>query len=302
MPYLSHPDPGFAEICARLAAPALERFAAEAHARWLVAGDAGPAGHGGGVERAAPHERALRQLWNWPPRPRCLCAPGTPAGASRLRLMHWQLGREGRVGMLPDLPIDADEDQRLRADLAALFDEPQRAVRIEPGPRPGEWLLHDAELAALDTASPEQAALWGVERLRPCGAAARGWQRRCAEIEMLLYTHPVNEARSRHGQPPVNAVWLWGGNDGQAAAAASPQQLDWRHDHVAPLLAGDWDAFAQALRALDAALAPMLAQPEARLLLAGARGALLLERRARRWWQAWRRPVPAAFGTLLAKL
>ncbi len=28
---------------------------------------------------------------------------------------------------------------------------------------------------------------------------------------MLLHDHPVNEARERRGEPPINAVWLWGG-------------------------------------------------------------------------------------------
>ena len=28
---------------------------------------------------------------------------------------------------------------------------------------------------------------------------------------MLLHDHPVNEAREQRGEPPINAVWLWGG-------------------------------------------------------------------------------------------
>ncbi|HTO49542.1 MAG TPA: hypothetical protein VML91_18035 [Burkholderiales bacterium] len=31
------------------------------------------------------------------------------------------------------------------------------------------------------------------------------------EIQMLLHDHPVNEAREGRGEPPINAVWLWGG-------------------------------------------------------------------------------------------
>jgi hypothetical protein len=31
------------------------------------------------------------------------------------------------------------------------------------------------------------------------------------EIQMALHDHPVNQAREARGEPPVNAVWLWGG-------------------------------------------------------------------------------------------
>jgi len=30
------------------------------------------------------------------------------------------------------------------------------------------------------------------------------------EIQMLLHSHPVNEARAERGQPAVNGLWLWG--------------------------------------------------------------------------------------------
>ncbi|MCB1639923.1 MAG: hypothetical protein KDI15_13865, partial [Thiothrix sp.] len=33
------------------------------------------------------------------------------------------------------------------------------------------------------------------------------------ELQMLLHQHPVNQARERQGQLPVNSLWLWGLND-----------------------------------------------------------------------------------------
>jgi hypothetical protein len=35
------------------------------------------------------------------------------------------------------------------------------------------------------------------------------------EIQMLLYTHPVNDEREARGELPVNSVWLWGGGRAQ---------------------------------------------------------------------------------------
>lgn len=54
------------------------------------------------------------------------------------------------------------------------------------------------------------------------------------EIQMLLHDHPVNEARELRGEPPINAVWLWGGGR-LAPAAARPFQRVRGQD---PLAAG----------------------------------------------------------------
>ncbi|HET7776518.1 MAG TPA: hypothetical protein VFK74_09135 [Azospira sp.] len=45
------------------------------------------------------------------------------------------------------------------------------------------------------------------------------------EIQMLLHSHPVNEARAEGGQPAINGLWLWGagalGDHGVAAEAGA---------------------------------------------------------------------------------
>jgi len=45
----------------------------------------------------------------------------------------------------------------------------------------------------------------------PKGDEAMHWHRIFNEIQMLLFAHPVNEAREARGELPVNSVWLWGG-------------------------------------------------------------------------------------------
>jgi hypothetical protein len=42
------------------------------------------------------------------------------------------------------------------------------------------------------------------------------------EIQMVLHSHPVNEAREARGEPAVNSVWLWGA--GRAPRALAPWQ------------------------------------------------------------------------------
>jgi hypothetical protein len=64
-------------------------------------------------------------------------------------------------------------------------------------------------------------------------ASARGDEALLTEIQMLLHSHPVNEAREARGEPAVNSLWLWGGGrmPGEArgpwrsVAAADPSAL-----------------------------------------------------------------------------
>ena len=64
-------------------------------------------------------------------------------------------------------------------------------------------------------------------------ATARGNEALLTEIQMLLHSNPVNEAREARGEPAVNSLWLWGGGrmPGEAqgpwrsVAAADPSAL-----------------------------------------------------------------------------
>jgi hypothetical protein len=52
-------------------------------------------------------------------------------------------------------------------------------------------------------------------------AANPALRRLGAEIEMWLHDHAVNDARGRRGEPPVTALWLWGGGGPAASDLAS---------------------------------------------------------------------------------
>jgi hypothetical protein len=64
-------------------------------------------------------------------------------------------------------------------------------------------------------------------------ASARGNEALLTEIQMLLHSHPVNEAREARGEPAVNSLWLWGGGripreaqgPWRSVAAADPSVL-----------------------------------------------------------------------------
>ncbi len=76
---------------------------------------------------------------------------------------------------------------------------------------------------------------------------------------MLWHTHPINEARETHGQPRINALWLWGG--------ASPEQRPAKHDTltiddslISPALADDWGRWLLAMQDIERAHASPLLQ------------------------------------------
>ena len=114
---------------------------------------------------------------------------------------------------------------------------------------------------------------------------------------MLLYTHPLNDAREAAGLPTVNSVWLSGcGRLPAASGTAADVQMDDRLREAA--LGEDWAAWCDAWRALDAgpirALADAGANPQ--LTLCGERVAQTYAPASLGLWQRlagrWQQPAP----------
>ncbi len=79
--------------------------------------------------------------------------------------------------------------------------------------QPNRWYCHFKELPMVNTVSFTAAVGHDVTACRPVGVDTRRWRSKLAEIEMLLFEHPVNEARQARGELPVNTLWLWGEGD-----------------------------------------------------------------------------------------
>ena len=81
----------------------------------------------------------------------------------------------------------------------------------------------------------------------PATAAMRRLQN---EMQMLLYTHPLNDARDAQGLPTVNSFWISGSGILPPGTPITPEP------QVAdalrlPALRGDWDAWAKAWKQID---------------------------------------------------
>jgi len=113
------------------------------------------------------------------------------------------------------------------------------------------WLVEGESLRGLATASLERVRGQSVDRWIPRQDAARLLRRLQNEMQMLLYTHPINDARVARGAPMVNSFWLSG--TGDLPAHPRPMlQATVEDALMAPALRDDATAWVQAWQALDA--------------------------------------------------
>ena len=151
--------------------------------------------------------------------------------------------------------------------------------------------------ASLDRVIGRNVDLWLRHGGRgvPAGRAVRRLQN---EVQMLLYTDPLTEAREARGLAGQQLLARAAAARASRAAGARPQVDDRLR---APVLADDWAAWADAWRALDAgplaACWPRRGAASLTLTLCGERHAQRLAAAPRSLWRAlqqrWQ-PVDAA--------
>jgi len=87
----------------------------------------------------------------------------------------------------------------------------------------GRWFMAGLDGSALASYPPSFLAHRNASSFLPDGDDSEQWRRLMAEVQMLLHTHPVNEAREHRGQLPVNSLWFWGGGALPAVLPLSSQ-------------------------------------------------------------------------------
>jgi hypothetical protein len=236
-----------------------------------------------------PHERALAHALGWRVAPdaplpwaaRAARADGIDVGSAAWGLLtptHWRVGTDAvHLADPRALALDEAASRALFDAVRPLFES--EGIALAWG-APLRWYASHADFATLRTASLERVIGRNVDRWLPRQPAARLVRRLQNEVQMLLHTHPINEAREAAGALPVNSFWLSGCGVPQPAAALNVQ-VDERL--ATPALADDWPAWSATWRALDASLLPT--RPIERLTLCGERSAVTFERAERRWWQ-----------------
>jgi len=253
-----------------------------------------------------PHERALAALWGWhgpdgalPFAAAAAAADGIDVGEAPWGLVspaHWHVGRD-QVSMADTEALGLAEDQS-----RALFDAVRGLFESEgytfAWGAPDRWYAAHPDLdglpcASLDRVIGRNVDFWLGSPRHPRAALVRRLQ---SEVQLLLYTHPINEAREADGALAVNSFWLSGCGVHQPIP---PVAVEVDASLRRPLLDGDWAGWTAAWQALDdGPIARLLrdldaAAPPVALTLCGERGWQRFEPAARSWWERLRGASPA---------
>ena len=162
---------------------------------------------------------------------------------------HWTVGADQiRLDNPADLALDAAQSQAFLALLKPWFAEDGLRLHYL---QPDCWLVEGDVLQGLTSAALDRALLRDVRHWAPEAGQNRTIQRLHSEVQMLLYTHPLNLEREAKGQAAVNAFWLHG--LGQLPTGCQPQATHlevWDLLREPALLEGP-DAWLQAWQVLD---------------------------------------------------
>lgn len=210
-----------------------------------------------------PHERALARLRGLPAQPGrqpwaalAVADEGGPAQAGDdqafawITPCHWQIAPDHISLTDPAaLGLTEEESRAVLALVAPYFAED--GIRLEYR-APTTWLargdiFRDLASASLDRVNGRSLDLW-----MPDGPAARPLRRLQTEVQMLLYTHPMTDARNARGLPAVNAIWVSGTGVLPEGVRPAPADLVMPQSLREAALHEDWAAWRAAWLALDA--------------------------------------------------
>jgi hypothetical protein len=241
-----------------------------------------------------PHERALADTFGWhgddgalPWAARAAAEDGIAVGDQAWGLMtpvHWHVGRDHITLADPaELKLSDEESRRFLGVIRPLFESEGWSLHYGA---PTRWYAAHDSLDGLPCASLDRVIARNVDLWLANHPQARLLRRLQNEVQMLLYTHPLNDEREARGDLPLNSFWLSGCGRAQPVPSACDVRV--RDSLRAPLLADDWAAWADAWRALDAGAIAELsrgAAAGATLTLCGERRARRFEHRSRSAWQ-----------------
>lgn len=164
---------------------------------------------------------------------------------------HWAV-QTNHITMVSPRALDLQEDESrlLLAAMQPYFSEDGITLVYDTATR---WLARGDVFAGLATASPYRVLGARVDDWIPKGDTAKGLRRLQQEMQMLLYTHPLSDARASRGLPAINSFWVSGTGTlppgpAQVAAVRPTVQISLRDAAVRD----DWAAWSHAWQQIDA--------------------------------------------------
>jgi hypothetical protein len=253
IPFASALAEGCSQALRTLALPHLEKLLVRLAPVHTEAGDE--------FTLSMPHERALARLFGLPGADGCIPwaaweveQSGREAGDkawARITPCHWTVG-QNHIDMThpQDMRLDARESRLLLEAMQPFFEQDGIALEYDA---PTLWLAHGELFRDLPTPSLDRVVGRTIDDWMPRSPEGRALRRLQQEMQMLLYTHPVNEERVRGGLMPVNSFWASGTGALPAKHAVEvPPGLEVTHNLRDAALVRDWRSWAAAWQQLDA--------------------------------------------------
>lgn len=130
-------------------------------------------------------------------------------GCLRADPVHLQVDRDhARLLEGAALDLSIAEALELAESINAHFSEDGIHLKVDGALR---WYLTCDRNLDVDMSPPGYAAGRNVEHFLPAGDSGGYWNALLTELQMLLYSHPVNQQRREQDRLAVNSLWLWGG-------------------------------------------------------------------------------------------
>jgi len=192
---------------------------------------------------------------------------GEPPGGACMRAdpVHLRADSSGLI-LFDATTFELNEDDSQA--LAQAVDAHLAAVgwHLRHGPCQRWYLLGDAGEPVLNTLALPKWRGAPVPATPFAGKEAVAWTARLNEIQMLLYNHPVNQARATRSEIIINSIWPWG--EGTLTARVAPAGVQLSADNVCARGAVRWCGLAASEPLEDtAACLARLASGEPLLLL-----------------------------------
>lgn len=194
---------------------------------------------------------------------------------------HWAMGREHATMTDPAaLELQEGESRTLLQAMQPYFETYGITLHYAA---PTRWLAEGEVFRDLPSASLDRVLGRNVDPWLPGGVAGRAMRLLQNEMQMLLYTHAVNDARAARRQLGVNSFWISGsGALPGAFKSPAPTSMTVPRGLTQAAFSEDWAAYSQAWAALDATegarlLALQQGGEAVRLSLCGERSAMDFE-------------------------
>lgn len=245
---------------------------------------------GEALSLSTPHERVLAKtlglhntvdgLIPWAALQASETGMGTGQAWAFITPCHWTMGREHATMTDPAaLGMTPEQSQTLLAAMQPYFETEGITLHYAA---PDRWLAEGEIFRHLATASLDRVLGRNVDPWLPGAKTAPSLRRLQNEMQMLLYTHPLNDERGEQHLRPVNSFWISGTAALSEPIPATQTPVTAPRTLAQAAFTDDWTAYSQAWTQLDAgAIAKLLAQQNAgqtvRLSLCGERNAQTFE-------------------------